>query len=378
LSTILLFANTAWYLYNYRLSLAEAIRDAGMTAVLVSPFDSYVDQLQSAGFEWRRLEVSRKGVNPVSETFALCRCVSLYREISPDLVHHFTVKPILYGSMAARMARVGAVVNSVTGLGFVFSSGSVRARVLRRLIRWPYRIALSGRHSRVIFQNDDDRRRLLAMGLVDWDRTAVIPGSGVDLQRFHPVPEPAGIPRAAIVSRMLWDKGVLELVEAARVLQTRGVPGRIVLVGGPDPGNPSSIPASQLEAWRSEGVVDWWGHRDDLATVYSDVNLIVLPTKYGEGVPRSLVEGAAAGRALVATDLPGCREVVVPGVTGILVPPGDPSALADALQELLQEPNLRRRMGQAARERAEAMFSAQRVNSETLSLYHSLLGRKAP
>jgi len=377
LSTILLFANTAWYLYNYRLSLAEAIRDAGMTVVLVSPHDVYVERLRNAGFEWRRLEVSRRGVNPLSDALTLGHCLSLYREVSPDLVHHFTLKPILYGSLAARMARVGAVVNSVTGLGFVFSSGSVRARLLRRLIRWPYRIALSGRHSRVIFQNDDDRRRLLAMGLVDLERTVVIPGSGVDLQRFQPVPEPAGIPRAAMVSRMLWDKGVLELVEAARILRARDVLGRVVLVGAPDPGNPSSIPASQLEAWRSEGVVDWWGHRDDLTTVYSEVSLVVLPTKYGEGVPRSLVEGAAAGRALVATDLPGCRDVVVGGVTGLLVPPGDPGALADALQQLLQAPDLRRRMGQAARERAEAMFSAERVNSETLSLYCSLLGRRA-
>jgi glycosyltransferase involved in cell wall biosynthesis len=232
-------------------------------------------------------------------------------------------------------------------------------------------------NAHLIMQNPDDLELLRRRGLLRHDRVVLIRGSGVDTARFRPMPEPAGVPAAVLVGRMLSDKGVHELVGAARLLRHRGVPLEVRLVGPPDPHNPSSIPAATLRAWHAEGIVRWLGPQGDAAAVWRDAHIAVLPS-YREGLPKALLEAAACGRPLVATEVPGCREVVRDGETGLSVPVRDAVALADALERLAGDPALRRRLGANARRLVEAAFAEPTVVRETLRLYARLLGRRWP
>jgi glycosyltransferase involved in cell wall biosynthesis len=377
MARLLLFANTTWYLYNFRLGLARAARDAGHDVVLMSPHDEYVERIAPEGFRWCGFSMDRRGLNPVTEVLTVTRAASTYRQLRPDLVHHFTIKPVIYGSMAARIVGIPSIVNSVEGLGYLYTSHRPGVALLRRVLRPAYRLALGGPRSRTIFLNPDDQRRFVEEGIVRKARSQVIPGSGVDVERFRPTPEPAGEPTAVMASRMLWEKGVGDLVEAARILRARSVRGRILLAGLPDPGNPGSIREEDLRSWSESGLVTWLGHVDDVAGLYSMSNLVVLPTKYAEGLPRTLVEAAASGRAMVATDSPGCREIVVDGVTGRLVRPEEPKELAGVIEALWASPEQRAEMGRRARELVLTRYSDERVNGATLELYEELLSISA-
>jgi len=238
-------------------------------------------------------------------------------------------------------------------------------------------MALSHPRSRTIFQNPDDRADFTRMGLVHQDVSVVIRGSGVDCAAFLVAPEPAGVPVVVLPARMLWDKGVREFVEAAHLLRAAGREARFVLVGAPDTGNREAIPVERLDAWTREGPVEWWGHRRDMAAVLAGASVVVLPT-YGEGLPKVLVEAGAAGRPIVATDVRGCREVVRPGVNGLLVPARDSTALARAIERLLQSPELRARLGRAGRLLAETEFAESVVVRQTLAVYRQLLDGRWP
>lgn len=373
---VLLVANTDWYLYNFRLSLARLLRHEGFEVLLASPPGDFVPRLREAGFVWHPLIFDRRSLWPPKEALAFLRFLQLYRRVRPDLVHHFTIKPVLYGSLAARLLRVPAVVNAVTGLGYLYLSQGWRERVVRRTIRPLYRWVLLRPGVRLIFENPSDRDFFLLHGFCDPQRAVVIPGVGVDLERFRPSREPPGRPTVVLASRLLWDKGVGEFVEAARSLKRQGCGARFVLVGEPDPGNPASIPEAVLRRWVAEGVVEWWGHRDDMPEVLARAHVVTLPS-YGEGVPTVLLEAAACARPIVATDVPGCREVVRHGLTGLLVPPRDPGALAQALKRLIDDPEARRRMGLAGRALIEASFDQGEINRATLEVYLELMGRMA-
>lgn len=372
----ILFANTGWYLYNFRRSLAQGLRDSGVDVILVSPPDRYARRLVDDGFRWHDLPLSRQGINPLAELGAVVACYRLYRQERPALVHHFTLKPVAYGSIAAWIAGIPAVVNSIAGQGYVFVSPDQRAHRLRGPVRWLLRFALSRPHSRAIFQNQPDRDDFLARGLVADASSRIIRGSGVDVGRFRPSPEPEGIPTVVMASRMLRDKGVYDLVTAARNLHEGGVACRVLLAGDADPGNPASIPVEQLRSWSQAGEVEWLGHVEDVPALYAQSHIVVLPTAYGEGLPRSLIEAAAAGRPIVATDVPGCREVVRQGYNGLLVPVRDPARLADALRQLITDRQQRLEMGRRGRELAVGEFSTDRVVGDTLNLYREMLGPK--
>ncbi len=370
---ILLVANTDWYLFNFRLSLARELRRRGYTVVLASPAGEYCRGIQEAGFRWLEWPVGRQSMNPVGELGALLRLRSLYRQEKPRLVHHFTVKPVLYGSLAAKLAGVPAVVNSVTGLGYLFVQNSPRVRALRWLALQLYRLAFHQDRMRVIFENASDRAFFLQRGLVSLPQTQVIQGVGVDLEKFSPAEEPQeGPPLVVLPARMLWDKGVGDLVEAAHLLREAGQELRLALVGASDPGNPANIPEETLRQWAESGLVEWWGFRADMPAVYRQASLVTLPS-LGEGVPTALLEAAACGRAIVATDVPGCREVVADGQTGLLVPPRQPQALAAALASLLGDAPRRQRMGAAGRKRVEELFSDEIVNRATIEVYRSVM-----
>lgn len=372
---VLLFANTDWYLYNFRLPLANALRERGYEVVLVSPPGEYTCLLQQAGFRWLPLTMDRGSVNPISQVKSIAALVRLYRGEEPDLVHHFTVKCVLYGSLAARLTGIPACINAVAGLGFIFSSSSSKALLLRPLIKVLLRILLRSSSSRLIVQNSEDRDRFIAGGLVSPEYTRMIRGSGVNTQRFHPSKrnEARVNYRILLATRLLWDKGVAEYVEAARILTRDNIDVEFLIAGSSDTGNPGAIPQEQIQQWQDEGIVHVLGHIERMEELLPNIDVVVLPTTYGEGVPRILLEAAAAGLPIVASDTAGCREIVEHQSNGILVAPGDAIELARAITNLLQTKEERLRMGNAGRVKVLKEFDEQKVIAETLSVYSELL-----
>ncbi len=371
---ILYLVTEDWYFWSHRLPIARAARDAGWEVLVATRVGNHAEGIQREGFRLIPIEMRRRSLAPWREFAAIAGLLRLYRREQPDLVHQVGIKPVLYGSFAAAMTGVPAVVNALAGMGYVFTSTRFKARVLRPLVKMAFRWLLDRSHSRVILQNPDDVAAIVD-GTVAAERVALIRGSGVDTKAFAGSTEPDGVPIAVMVSRMLWDKGVGELVQAARLLRERKVRLRVVLVGSPDPENPASISEHQLRDWDSSGDVAWWGERSDIARIWADSHIAVLPSYYGEGVPKSLLEAGASARPLLATNMPGCREIVVDGITGILVPPKDVAALADGLEALARDKSLRQRLGAGARELVEREFSEAQVVEQTMALYRAVRAR---
>jgi glycosyltransferase involved in cell wall biosynthesis len=296
------------------------------------------------------------------------------RRERPDVVHGFTIKCAVYGSLAARLAGVPVRVNAVAGMGYVFTSDSLKARLLRPLVRLLLKLALGGRNARLILQNPDDVELFRKARLVDPNHVRLIPGSGVDCERFSPASATVSSGRVRVVlpARLLWDKGLAEYVEAARLLRDRAVPVDLLLAGEPDPGNPAAVPGEEVASWVAQGLVRRLGHVDDMPALFRSVDIVVLPS-YREGLPKGLIEAGASGCALVTTDVPGCREVVTHERDGLLVPVRDASALADAIERLVFDPALRARLAAAAREKAVAEFDERIVIERTLEVYRELL-----
>ncbi|MCH8035744.1 MAG: glycosyltransferase family 4 protein [Proteobacteria bacterium] len=295
-----------WYFWSHRLPIARAARAAGWEVLVATRVAEHGERIRREGFRLLPIGLRRRSLAPWREVAAIAELARLYRRERPDLVHHVAMKPVLYGSLAAALAGVPAVVNALAGMGYVFTSSGVKARLLRPLIRTAFRWLLDRPNSRLILQNPDDIAAMtgaamtgatVAKGTVTAERVALIRGSGVDIQIFRPREEPEGTPVAVMVSRMLWDKGVGELVEAARLLRRREVPLRVVLVGPPDPDNPASIPERQLRDWDASGDIAWWGERSDIAEIWAKGQIAVLPS-HREGLPKSLLEAAACGRPM--------------------------------------------------------------------------------
>lgn len=371
---VLFLVSEDWFFAVHFLERALAIRAAGFDVAVATRVRAQGERIRAAGIELLPLELARRGKNPLTEFGTVRDIAAIYRAYRPDLVHHIAMKPILYGSTAARWVGVPAVVNELTGMGFLFTSTDVVRRVVRQPMWIAYRTSL--RTGRTIVQNRDDLALLIRKNIVDPARASVVYGAGVDTTRFAPSPEPAGDPLVVLPARMLTDKGVGEFVAAGRILRERGVQVRLALVGTPDPANPAAIAEAQLRAWVAEGVVEWWGWRDDMLAVYSAAHVVCLPS-YREGLTRSLIEGAACGRPIVTTDVPGCREAVVDGSTGLLVPAENGSALADAIQRMVTDPGLRQRMGAAGRQLALAKFGVDRVVADTLEVYGAALADRS-
>jgi glycosyltransferase involved in cell wall biosynthesis len=369
-----LVSNTDWYLYNFRLSLARALQENGYDVILISPRGEYTTLIEEQGFRWYEWQVGRQSVAPWREMKAIRKLSYLYRKLKPDLVHHHTIKPVLYGGIAAQRASVPAVVASITGRGYAFTGQGTRPKLLESIIRPFYRYVLLRDNTQIIFENEHDQQYFLNAGFVNSEHSHLIESVGVDPELFFPVPEPDGPVVILLASRMLWDKGVGVLVEAAHLLQKKGLEFRIELVGNPDPGNPTSIPEEQLQTWDKEDLLKWLGWQFDMQRVFSQSHIVVLPS-FHEGVPTGLLEAAACGRPIVASDIPGCRTVVIDGKTGILVPPRQPKPLADALERLILNSDLRGRMGKAGRERILKYFTQQQINQQTLDVYRLSLSR---
>jgi glycosyltransferase involved in cell wall biosynthesis len=374
---ILLVGNDADYFLTHRLPLAMKLAEIGCDIHVALPFARGDARFERRPFVVHRIALRRGGVHIGEELRTLLELFRLYRQVRPQIVHHVTLKPTLYGGFAARLTGVPIVVNAMTGLGFVFTSGTLKARLIRMVAQWPLRIACRRRNVTMIFQNPEDLQKFADFGLSYRESSVLIRGSGVDTQVFTPGPgRTTPEPLVMVVGRMLWDKGIAEFIAAARALKAEGSKARFVMVGGTDP-NPSSVPEAELRRWSEEGVVEWWGKRDNMPDIWRQADVACLPS-YAEGLPKTLLEAAATGLPLVATDIPGCREIAREGVTGLLVTKGDPVSLADALRRMIESPELRQRLGANSRVVAEREFTVQSVIKQTLEVYQSRLSATMP
>lgn len=361
-----------WYFWSHRLDLARAARDAGFDVTIATRVTDHGKQIQGEGFHLIPISLFRRSRNPLRELRAIAELVGVYRCVRPHLVHHVAMKPILYGSLAAWVVQVPATLNAFAGLGYLFTNSERQRGGLHWLMTVALRAVIGRSGSTVLFQNEADRDELVQTGIVRLSHTRVIAGSGIDVTAFSVKPSPQGTPLVVLPSRMLWDKGVGEFVQAARELKGKGVDARFVLVGRCDEDNPADIGSEQLARWVGEGMIEWWGHRNDMLAVYEGATLVVLPS-YREGLPKVLLEAAACGKAIIATDVPGCRDIVKDGVNGVLVPPRDSSILAMSIANLLLDPHTREAMGVRSREMAVAKWAGPRISEQVLGLYHELL-----
>jgi len=373
---VLLVANTSWYLYNFRLPLMRELRQAGYQVAAVAPLDTYSPLLEAEGIPVHHWMLARSSINPMLELRAIVDLVRVYQREQPDLVHHFTIKACLYGTIAAKLAPVYRVINAITGLGHVFLGQRKRTRLLRRGLKPLYRAVFMARRARVVFQNADDQEKLIQLGLTEHSRTRLIRSSGVDIHHFQSEDDTAGRfhPTLQLLfpSRLIREKGLHELLEACRQLWDEGVPLDLLVAGDLDAGNRSSLSPAELTALRAEPRLRCLGHVTDMRALYAASDIVVLPS-WREGLSRALIEAAAMERPIITTDVPGCRDVVDHGRSGLLVPLQNGPAIALAIRLLLEQPELARVLGQQARRKVVEEFRVTLVNDHTLQQYAQLI-----
>lgn len=339
-----------------------------MKVILPTSEDHNAAQKEITPSELLGISMSRKGMNPLAEIRSILDFYRLYKQEKPELVHHFTIKPVIYGTIAARLAGVPKVVNSITGLGFVFTSSSLKAKILGILVKTLYRLCFASRKVNVIFQNLDDRAFFVAKGMIGEERGYLVEGSGVDVHKFTPNVTENKSPKIFIASRLLIEKGIYEFMDAIADLKARGLQFEAVIAGDIDPGNPGSITEAQVNSWKASGSVTFLGFQKDMVELLKTTDIACLPS-YREGLPMSLLEAMAAGKPLVTTDAPGCRATVRDGRNGFLVPPKESQPLANALAKLIENPELREKMGKQSRLLAVELFSKEKITSEIIKVY---------
>ena len=355
-------------LINFRGALIEDMVAAGHTVVGCAPglHAEVARALAERGAGYHPVALRRTGLNPLLDAWSVLRLAGVLRRLRPDLLFAYTSKPVIYGAMAARLAGVPAVFALISGLGYAFVEGGGAARdLMRRLIGTLYRTSLR-RADGVFFQNSDDLEDFRRMAIIgDRHRAIRVNGSGVDTDHYRfssPTLEP---PTFLLIARLLKDKGIVEFVEAARRLRQRHPQARFRLLGPLD-SNPAAISKSDLARWRAEGIIEYLGEVEDVRPYLADTTAFVLPSAYREGIPRTLLEAMSTGRALITTDTPGCRDTVLPGENGFLVPARDPGALAAAIERFVVQPDLAVAFGRRSRALAEARFDVRKVNAVML------------
>lgn len=364
-----------WYFLSHRLPMASAARRAGYDVHVATHLNDAGGEIERHGFTLHDLAWRRGSMNPFDLVSIILAIRALYDRLNPDLVHHVALQPAIIGSLAASGRRFKRL-NALAGLGFGFTSRSAKATMIRPVLAALLRVLLKNPDASVLVQNPDDAAAIGALG-VPKDHVFLIPGSGVDTGKLSSLPEPEGPITVAFVGRLLADKGIRMLIAAHDLLTAQGMPVRLLVAGDGDPANPASISTSEIAQWKERPGVEMLGHVADIQSVWKRAHIAVLPSRR-EGLPKSLLEAAACGRPIVATDVPGCREIARDGVNALLVPPDDAPALAAAIRQLADDADLRRRFGDAGRRMVEAEFSSERIGEMTVALYDRILGRGRP
>ncbi len=376
IAKLLFVINSPDFFLSHRLQLAVSAREQGYEVHVATGQGKATEEIKQLGFAQHNLPLTRSGLNPFAEFRCFWSLYRLFLSLRPDLVHLVTIKPILYGGLLAHLLRIKGLVVAVSGLGSVFTEKPGASQLVLRLVKFLYRLALRHESLTVIFQNPDDKEVLVSIGAVQEEKCVIIRGSGVNLNDYPVTPEPRDQFVVTMAARLLEEKGVYEFVEAAQILSRRGVDCSFWLAGERDPGNPSSIKAKDIESWHKSGLIELLGHRTDIPEVFANSNLVVLPS-YREGLPKVLIEAAACGRAVVTTNVPGCRYAIEANVTGLLVLVRDADALANAIERLAYDKVLRSSMGAAGRRLAEQSFSISTVVKHHLEIYDHLMSQSA-
>jgi glycosyltransferase involved in cell wall biosynthesis len=363
-----------WAFLSHRLPMARAARDAGFEVHVATRVQGGAAAIEAERFILHPVPFARGSLSPFAAMTTIAALRRIHRSVAPDITHHVALQATVLGLIAA-LGRPTATVNAFIGLGYSFTSNSPKAFALRKAISPALQFLIGGDRSVALVQNGDDSAALLALGIAK-DSIVLIAGSGVDVARFTPLAEPPGPPTFGFVGRLLDDKGIRTLIAAQRLLRARGLDSRLLIAGTPDPANPASVGEAEAKSWNDEPGVQWLGHVGDIAGFWTRAHVAVLPSRR-EGMPLSLMEAAACGRAMIASAVPGCREVVIHNQTGLLVPVDNAPALADAMAKLAAAPNLRTRYAAAARNFVVEKFSADIIGRQTVQLYHKVLSAKA-
>ena len=363
-----------WFFHSHFLDRAKYIASSGGTVGIATRFSIHEEDLRNLGFELFPIDFSRRGLNPITEFITALKIRRIVRRFKPDIAHNIALKPVVTGTFGELLGRQGVVINALVGMGYIFTSTDTRASVVKPFLNRILKSLLRSKSVHVVIENPDDLNSLVDDGFVRKSQISLIRGAGVDLNAFPFHPEVAGPVVVTLVSRILRDKGVLEFIDAASQLQTRVPEVVFQIVGEPDLGNPSAIPQSEIDSWKSLSNVKYLGRRSDIADILKGSHIVCLPS-YREGLPKSLLEALSSGRPIITTDVPGCREVCEDGVNGLLIPARDSIALSDAIEKLAINPELRQAMGRAGRKRAESEFSSELVCTQTLDLYRRLMSR---
>lgn len=371
---LLILVNYLSFFLSHRLPIAEAS--------LAKGFDVFIGYgelrgadpklLEKKGFKVNFVPMQPGGINFFKDLKTIYYIWSLFKKINPDIIHLVTIKPYLYGGLISRLTGVPSLVSAVSGLGSLFISKNLKSRFLRLLLYPIYKLAFNHVNQKIIVQNKDDLKSLVQWGVLKISKTSLIKGSGVELKRFTNLNEPEGIPTICFAARLIKDKGVFEFVAAAKILKEQGVKARFLLAGDLDTNNPSGLSADDLNKLKNKGYIEIMGYYKDIAALYAKSNIVCLPS-YREGLPKSLIEAAAASRTVVTTDVPGCRDAIIPNKTGLLVPVEDSLKLAEALRWLIENPKKRITMGRAGRKLAEKEFPVEKIVNEHLDIYLDLL-----
>ena len=357
-----------WSFWSHRLSLAQSAIDAGFNVTVLTKINELEDKIKEKGINVININFVRSSKSPITDLLNIIKLFSIFRKEKPDIIHNVALKTILIGSLAALFNRKSVVVNAFTGLGYVFSSNQLQAKIIRLFIKPAFQLITLKHNYWTIFQNPDDSNLFNGLGLIEPERSVIIRGSGVDTNEFLQATDTNNTPVVMLASRMLWDKGIGEFVEAAKRIRDENSDAKFILVGDSDTDNPMSIPVSTLETWAKEGHVSWEGHSNNMPETLALASIVCLPS-YREGLPKVLLEAAAVGRPLIATDVPGCREIVKNGENGILVKLKDVDSLYNAIKILMSDNEMRQAMGKKSRLLIESELSTDIINKQTLQLY---------
>jgi len=367
---LLFIVNVDWFFVSHRLPIATAALKEGYEVHVACGITDKKEYLESLGLIIHPINLSR-GSTGIAQEFKSFRDIfKVLISVKPNIIHFITIKPVLYGGIASRIIGITNRVFSISGMGYVFTSKKKKTSILRFFILRLYRLALGGTTSRVIVQNTDDRDILAQYNVIEESQEILIRGSGVSLKTHAYKKEPDGVPIVVMASRLLKDKGVIEFIEAAKMLQKKGILATFKLYGDIDIHNPASLTQNEVDEIKKEDIVEVHGYTDDITKVFSTSNIVVLPS-YREGLPKVLIEAAACGRAVITTDVPGCRDAIEADETGLLVKVKESEPLAEAIEKLLEDKTLREQMGKAGRELAEKEFDIEKVIDTHLDIYRS-------